>query len=240
MAKSKYLEFSFVFWVFIFHQSAFGQNTPAPAAAKPAVAANPAVLAKPAVVEIEEESESDIVGRKVSLQDKKALTFLGRTNLREVDRIKWPENPDLEGPTSVKYQDIDGIKSLSEKVKVTLQNCKKQSAQYEKEVQASYGIKKGTIFEFEFVCERLGIALKRIKNPNHPGFNVTGIFVMNRLDTALFRYLETADYERTKVYQKSLFGMLGLPVKYMGPVLQILSLLSLVLNGFLLYKVFFS
>ena len=124
-----------------------------------------------------------------------------------------------------------------EKQVASVRGFQEQTAQYEVEVQANYGIKKGTIAEFDDICERVSIAMKRIKNPKHPSFNVVGRYILNRLDTALFRYIESTDYERTKVYQKSIMGMLGLPIKYMGPVLQILILLLLVMNGFLFYKV---
>lgn len=237
MAKKKSLQLILIFFGIFFLQFANGQIRPKQNTAN---SANPN-LANPIIPNRQARnlvgSEQNAADLRQSELAQRGLQFLSRTNLREIDRIKWPDNPDLEGPSKVKYQDIDEVISLPEKKKITLQNCKKLSAQYESEVLANYGIRKGTIPEFESICERLAIALKRVKRPDHSSFIVVGQFVLNRLDTALFAYLESSEYERAKVYQKSVFGMLGLPAKYATTALQILVLLSLGLNGFLLYKV---
>lgn len=229
MAKSKHFELIFVFLVIFFQQFALAQDHPKTITANPS---NPNIRAR-----FNEAGEFEMLGFKLSPLDQRALAFLNRDNLREIDRIKWPDNPELEGPSKVKFQNLDNVKTASEKIKVSLQNCKKQTAQYESEVQASYDIKKGTIPDFDVICELLAVSIKGITVPNHPVFNVVGQFVMNKLDSALFRYLQSPDYERTKNYQKSILGRFGLPIKYMGAVLQVLVLLLLALNGFLVFKV---
>lgn len=225
MAKSEYFKIIFVFLVFFCQQFAIAQNPPQPAAANPP--------SSNISTELGEESPVS----KQSLQNIRAMGFLNRPVFRELDRIKWPDDPNLEGPSKVKYQDLDNIKTAREKIKISLQNCQKQVAQYEREIQSSYGIKKGSVKGFESICELLGAAMKGIKAPDHPVFNVVGQFVMGKLDADFFRYIESLEYERSKVYYKSIFGMLGLPIKYAVSVLQVFVVLSLVLNGFLIFKV---
>ena len=232
MAKSKYFELIFVFLVIFFQQFAIAQTPDKPVTTNTAISAKQNSTSKSEVA-----AEAEPLATTLSQQDERALAFLNRADYREIDRIKWPDNPDLAGPSKVKYQDLENIKSVSEKIKITLQNCNKLVAQYEIEIQASYGIKKGAITVNEVICERLGVSLRKIKLLNHPVFNVAGTFVMNNLDTAFFRYINSPEYERTKVYQKSIMGLLGLPIKYAVAVLQVLVLLSLGLNGFLIFKV---
>lgn len=225
MAKVKSFELMVVILIIFFQQFAVAQ-TPNP------VTANPNSPSKPEVA-----AEAEPFDTKFSPQEKNALVYLNQVNFRELDRIKWPDDPNLEGPSKVKYQDLEDIKTASEKISISLQNCKKLVAQYENEIQASYGIKKGTIPEFEVICELIGVSLKRIKLPNHPVFNVIGPFVLNKLDAAFFRYIESPEHERAKIYQKSIMGMLRLPVKYASSVFQVLIVISLALNGFLIFKV---
>lgn len=170
-------------------------------------------------------------------ENARALIFLNRANMRELDRVKWPANPDTQKPSKVNYVDLDSAKTLAEKVKITNQNCTKFGAQYESEVQALYGIKKGSIGEFSNICELLAVTLKRVKSPEDRVFSVIGQFLLNKFDSALFRYLESPDYERSKINNKTFFGLVGIPFKYNLAVLQLLTLISLLLNGFLFYKI---
>lgn len=228
MAKSKYFQLIFVCLVIFFQQSAVAQNPPKPVTANPANSTSS---------DFEVADEDHPRSGKYTPQEKRAIGFLNRADYRQLDRIKWPDDPSLEGPSKAKYQDLDKIKTASEKKKVSLQNCQKQVAQYEKEIQASYGIKKGAVPGFEVVCELLGVSLKKVKAIDHPVFNVMSSFVTQKLDQLFLRYIESQEFERSKVYYKSILGMLGLPIKYAVSVLQVFVLLSLVLNGFLIFKI---
>lgn len=237
MAKSKYFELMSAFLVIFLHQFASGQTgpltPPTHQIALPATSqdVSPAAALKP-------NATGQELLKKTKLAKDSVLSILYRVNYREIDRIKWPAGAGLTGLTGFneKYQNLDDVKNISAKIKGIVHNCKVYAAQYESEVLANYGIKKGTIPDFDMTCEFLGVSLKEIKDVNHDVFGLIGDFLHNRFDNGLYRYLKSADYERTKIYQRTIFGMLGLPVKYSASALQYLVLLSLALNGFIIFK----
>ena len=240
MIKSNLIRHSLALFLIISVVFQFALAETAPEPVKPLLPASspaPSVDSSSPVKHNAQDNSQLAISARRELENQKSLAFLNKLNLRGIDRIKWPADPEIEGPSRVKYQELQNIKSLSEKIRAAENNCKLLVAQYENEVFQIHHIKRGTIREFDLVCEMLSISLKQIKSTDDNAFKVVGQFMVNRLDLALFRHIESADFERNKVYSKTLLGIIGMPYKYMGAILQIMIIILAALNGFLFFKI---
>lgn len=170
-------------------------------------------------------------------EEVRARALLRNFNLRDMRHIRWPS--ELEE----NYNEKPGsFKSLDEKIMAVDKYCRRYAAHYSNEIEKSFSIRKG-VLDFEAICESYQTSLKDlkdIKGIEAEVFNQFRPVLVSTFDYMFYSYYNSVIYKTNRVYDKSIFGRLGIPFQNSHIIFQVSILLLFTLNFFLLYKVFRS
>lgn len=153
-----------------------------------------------------------------------------KSNFRDLKHIKWPLDHLKNDPSPDKIKNLEEIKTIHDK------NCRSFAVQYSNEAEKLNEIVKDDL-DLESTCDDLLIRLKNVADVQDLALQGVGAWVVREFDRELFRHYYSAIYKQNKIYKKSIFGFIRIPLKYSDITMQILIILSLGLNFFLFYKV---
>ena len=177
-----------------------------------------------------------LTSAEIEALDKKnrAKGIIERIRYRDIKSIKWPADS-LENSNDGKEK----FNNITEKKNALDKKCRLFAAQYSNEAKKNLGIRKG-ILNLDSICDISVSSLKNIKDIDDEAFNEFGAAIVERFDRILYVYYNSNAFKMNKFYDKSFFGLVGIPAHFGSIFIQSLAFLSLILNFFLLYKFFRS
>lgn len=185
----------------------------------------PAGLSAAALTPAEQSSFAQLMERK---KRSRTNELFNKFNYRSIKYIKWPQEKLKEPFYQNESKDPEKEKIMYDKY------CRLFAAQYAGEAEKSLTVAKGGL-SLNSICDIVQNALKDVSDGL--AFDAASEWMLYEFDRDLFKYYHSPLYKLNKIYNKSFFGVIGVPYYYSDFVLQVLILLSLGLNFFLLYKV---
>lgn len=182
-----------------------------------------------------------------------------KINYRKITAIKWPSAFLGVSDLREKYKEVWDSRDVEMFKKIFNEYCLSYAALYGAQVEKEWSLEAG-LLSLDRVCEELKVQADTATAADSYLFAYPNALIMKKFDQAVYEFYSSPAFKinaqmgklatqaqaavaaepvvTAEPNEDSLFSMLGIPGAFIPLVTDLLLLLSLMLNFFLLYKVF--